>query len=60
MATNEKKKTVQTKKPKSEYDKSELKNKLPVSEYDANGRPILNIEGIDDVDLSSTMKRFLN
>lgn len=37
----------------------QLSTKLPKSEYDNNGRPILNIDGLDDTDLSNQIGQFL-
>lgn len=36
-----------------------LSTSLPKSQYDNNGRPVLNVDGLDDTDLSSQIGRFL-
>lgn len=55
-STQSKKKSNE--KPVSELPKN-LSTKLPKSEYDNNGRPILNIDNLDDTDLSNQIGRLL-
>lgn len=44
--------------PTRNFTKEQMSNKLPPAEYDANGRPVLNIDGIDDENLEDTMRNF--
>lgn len=37
---------------------SKIETKLPKSEYESNGRPILNID-VDDINLSSSINEYL-
>lgn len=46
--------------PTRNFTKEQMNNKLPPAEFDANGRPILNIDGIDDKNLEKTMKDFFS
>lgn len=47
-----------TNKPKKTKSNA-IPTRLPKSEYDKDGKPILNIPGIDDIELGDTIERFL-
>lgn len=47
-----------TNKPKKTKSNA-IPTRLPKSEYDSDGKPILNIPGIDDIELGDTIERFL-
>lgn len=48
-----------TKTDKQDEKEPIIKTKLPKSQYDLDGRPILNVPELDDIDLNSSMNKLL-